>query len=66
MINWLAISDDDGFTIAKNIPVLLIARYPTGGWSDPVYGWRDEIGFARWKHDFPPTHFAHVNTPEGN
>lgn len=72
MINWHPISDENGFgTIQAGMPVLLIAKYPnTNTWSDPIYGWRwaladrPEREFARWHHDFPPTHYAIVNTPE--
>lgn len=72
MLTWNAISDADGFgTIQARMPVLLIAKYPgTNTWSDPVYGWRERLvdnperEYARWYHDFPPTHYAFVNTPE--
>jgi len=54
------------------VPVLLIAKYPDSNiWSDPVYAWREntriqpaDIEYARWHHQFPPTHFAFVTMPE--
>ena len=71
MINWRKISDDEGFgTIKANMPVLLVAKYPgSDNWCDPVYGWRQRPldnpnhEYARWKHDFPPTHYALVEYP---
>jgi hypothetical protein len=48
------------------VPVLLIARYPTGhGWTGIYYGWRNAGGanWERWPHDFRPTHWMHPPAP---
>ena len=47
--------------------ILLIGPYPTGsGWSDVYQGWR-EIGagdrWARWPHDFKPSHWMPLPDP---
>lgn len=68
---WQDISSHDG-TLK---PVLLIAPYPTGTtWSNIIHGWWQpayvgEDGeiragrWARWHHDFPPTHFIQPEVP---
>ena len=47
--------------------ILIIAKYPDSNiWSDVVHSWwmANEEKWARWSHDFPPTHFTPVENPE--
>jgi len=66
MTQWFKIDADK--PMPPRVPVLLIAKYPDSNiWSDPVYAWRENtslIIYARWHHQFPPTHFAFVTMPE--
>jgi len=64
-------SFDEG-TVKARLPILMIAKYPgTNNWTDAYVGWRERLverpenEFARWPHDFPPTHWALVTTPDG-
>ena len=48
--------------------VLLIATYPNDEsravvWTDVVHSWWDTMSWTRWRHCFPPTHWAPINTP---
>jgi hypothetical protein len=66
MTEWFKIDADK--PMPPRTEVLLIAKYPNSNiWSDPVYGWRENTSFieyARWHHQFPPTHFAFVTMPK--
>lgn len=55
---------------ARKRQVLLIAAYPMSGggiWSDVYHSWWDDRDkkWARWPHDFPPTHYQDVVPPSG-
>lgn len=49
--------------------VVCIGKYPdSGNWTDP---WRVIVNgveglFSGWPHPFPPTHFAHLRTPDSD
>ncbi len=54
--------------------IFLTARYPIGGatWTDLVQSWwvepaGENDGFwARWNHQFPPTHWMKISLPPGD
>lgn len=69
MINWISVEDQPipvGFAVLAVFDGRLPGRIQNHYMSDVVYVWNAGCNLIRWKHTFPPTHWAYISYPSEN